>query len=197
MSTKKELQKIFEEIKADPENAKYTEQGIDPLYEITPEAKILIVGQAPGKRAQDTRIFWNDPSGDNLRQWMGVDRDTFYNSKKFAILPMDFYYPGKGRSGDLPPRKDFAAKWHKRLLQYAPKIELTLLVGSYATKHYLGLKSQTKLTDIVRDYKAYLPEYFPLVHPSPRNKIWQSKNPWFQAEVLPDLKERVHKILED
>lgn len=197
MSTKEELQKIFEEIKADPENAKYTEQGIDPLYEITPEAKILIVGQAPGKRAQDTRVFWNDPSGDNLRQWMGVDRDTFYNSKKFAILPMDFYYPGKGRSGDLPPRKDFAAKWHKHLLQYAPKIELTLLVGSYATKHYLGLKSQAKLTDIVRDYKAYLPEYFPLVHPSPRNKIWQSKNPWFQAEVLPDLKERVHKILED
>ena len=126
--------KIFEAIKNDPANKKYTQAGIDPLYVAPKEAKILIVGQAPGKRAQDTRLFWNDPSGDNLRAWMGVSREEFYQSKDFAILPMDFYFPGKGKSGDLPPRKDFAKKWHPLLLEQMPNIELTLLVGSYATK---------------------------------------------------------------
>lgn len=188
--------KIFEAIKNDPTNKKYTQAGIDPLYVAPKEAKILIVGQAPGKRAQDTRLFWNDPSGDNLRAWMGVSREEFYQSKDFAILPMDFYFPGKGKSGDLPPRKDFAKKWHPLLLEQMPNIELTLLVGSYATKHYLHLKSTARLTDVVRNYRAYLPEYFPLVHPSPRNKLWQSKNPWFVKEVLPELKRQVHLIID-
>lgn len=186
---------IFDAIKQDPQNKSYTEAGIDPLYVADKDAKILIVGQAPGKKAEQTRLFWNDPSGDNLRKWMNVSREQFYDHKNFAILPMDFYFPGKGKSGDLPPRKGFAKKWHPLLLEQLSNIELTLLVGSYATRYYLGLKSNAKLTDVVHNYQEYLPKYFPLVHPSPRNQIWQSKNPWFKEKVIPDLEKRVHEIL--
>lgn len=189
------FQTIFEEIKNDPMNKEYTEKGIDPLYYADEEAEILIVGQAPGRVAQDTQIVWNDKSGDRLRDWMGVTRDEFYHSGKISVLPMDFYFPGKGKSGDLPPRKGFAEKWHPRLLSAMPNLKLTLLVGSYATKHYLNLKSSAKLTDVVHNYQNYLPQYFPLVHPSPRNQLWMSRNPWFEAEVLPDLKHRIDEIL--
>ncbi|MBM6754383.1 MULTISPECIES: uracil-DNA glycosylase family protein [Lactobacillaceae] len=189
------LAEIINAIKADPENAKYTAQGIDPLFNCDPEATILIIGQAPGRIAQEKRIFWDDPSGDRLRDWMGIDRDQFYHSGKIAVVPMDFYFPGKGKSGDLPPRKDFAAKWHQPILKLMPKIQLTLLVGSYATKRYLHLKSSAKLTDIVKNYQAYQPEIFPLVHPSPRNQIWMKKNPWFVEQVLPDLKVAVQKAM--
>ena len=108
---------------------------------------------------------------------------------------MDFYFPGSGKSGDLPPRKGFAQKWHPRLLAAMPNIQLTILVGAYATKHYLNLKASTKLTTVVKNYQEYLPAYFPLVHPSPRNQIWLKKNPWFEAEVIPNLQARVRKIL--
>ena len=144
---------------------------------------------------EETGIVWNDRSGDRLRDWMGIDRDTFYESGKLAIVPMDFYFPGTGKSGDLPPRKDFADTWHPRLLELMPKLEMTILVGAYATRRYLGLKSSASLTDVVRDYKHYLPTYFPLVHPSPRNQMWMKKNPWFAADVLPDLKARVASLL--
>lgn len=186
---------IAEEIRKDPENASFTKRGIDPLFFAGPECRIMIVGQAPGRVAEESGIVWNDRSGDRLREWMGIDRDTFYNSGKLAIVPMDFYFPGTGKSGDLPPRKDFADKWHPRLLELMPDLKLTILVGSYATKRYLKLKSSASLTQVVKDYRDYLPEFFPLVHPSPRNQIWMKKNPWFDQTVIPDLRELVAQIM--
>lgn len=190
------LSKIFQAIKEDPQNTLYTVQGIDPLYAVHQEAKILIVGQAPGIRAQETRLFWNDPSGDRLREWLGISYEEFYSSSKLAILPMDFYFPGKGKSGDLPPRKGFAEKWHPLLIAEMPQLELIILIGSYAIPYYLNVPKQTRITDIVRNFEQYLPEYFPLVHPSPRNNIWLRKNPWFETEVLPELKIRVNHLLD-
>ena len=189
-------ERLVADIMADEQNASYTEQGIKPLFTVPKNARINIVGQAPGIRAQESGLYWNDPSGDNLRKWLGVDRETFYNSGLFAVVPMDYYFPGKGKSGDLAPRKGFADKWHKRTLALAPNIELHILVGSYAQRYYLHQKSSAKLTDTVKHYKDYLPEFFPLVHPSPRNNIWQRKNPWFEEEVIPDLQKRVKAILE-
>ena len=186
---------IAEEIQKDPENASFTKRGIDPLFFAGPDCRIMIVGQAPGRVAEESGIVWNDRSGDRLRDWMGIDRDTFYNSGKLAIVPMDFYFPGTGKSGDLPPRKDFADKWHPRLLELMPDLKLTILVGSYATKRYLKLKSSASLTQVVKDYRDYLPEFFPLVHPSPRNQIWMKKNPWFDQTVIPDLQELVAQIM--
>lgn len=190
------LEQLVADIMADEQNASYTEQGIKPLFTVPKTARINIVGQAPGIRAQKSGLYWNDPSGDNLRKWLGVDRETFYNSGLFAVVPMDYYFPGKGKSGDLAPRKGFADKWHKRTQALAPNIELHILVGSYAQRYYLKQKSSAKLTDTVKHYKDYLPEFFPLVHPSPRNNIWQRKNPWFEEEVIPDLQKRVKAILE-
>ena len=189
------FKEIFEAIKADPQNKKYTKEGIEPLYSVHKEAKICIIGQAPGIRAQESRLFWNDPSGDRLRDWLGIDRTTFYESNKISILPLDFYFPGKGKSGDLPPRAGFAQKWHKALLEEMPEIELFILVGSFALKYYLNLKSSAKTTEVIRDFEAYLPKYFPLVHPSPRNNIWLAKNPWFEPELLPELKKRIAQLM--
>ncbi|WP_081165146.1 uracil-DNA glycosylase family protein [Lactococcus garvieae] len=189
------LSEIFQAIKDDPQNESYTAKGIDPLYSVHKEAKILIVGQAPGLRAQESRLFWNDPSGERLRDWMGISYEEFYSSKKLAILPMDFYFPGKGKSGDLPPRKGFAEKWHKLLIEEMPELELILLIGSYAIPYYLDLPKNIRTTDIIHDFRKYLPRYFPLVHPSPRNNIWLRKNPWFELEVIPELKMRVKKLL--
>ena len=189
------FKEIFEAIKADPQNKEYIKEGIEPLYSVHKEAKICIIGQAPGIRAQESRLFWNDPSGDRLRDWLGIDRTTFYESNKISILPLDFYFPGKGKSGDLPPRAGFAQKWHKELLEEMPEIELFILVGSYAIKYYLNLKSSAKTTEVIRDFEAYLPKYFPLVHPSPRNTIWLAKNPWFEPELLPELKKRVAQLM--
>ncbi|MCT3098834.1 uracil-DNA glycosylase family protein [Lactococcus lactis] len=189
------FKEIFEAIKADPQNKKYTKDGIEPLYSVHKEAKICIIGQAPGIRAQESRLFWNDPSGDRLRDWLGIDRTTFYESNKISILPLDFYFPGKGKSGDLPPRAGFAQKWHKALLEEMPEIELFILVGSYAIKYYLNLKSSAKTTEVIHDFEAYLPKYFPLVHPSPRNNMWLAKNPWFEPELLPELKKRFAQLM--
>lgn len=186
---------IFNAIQEDPQNKKYTDQGIKPLYYAGPDARINIIGQAPGRIAQEKGVFWDDPSGDRLRDWLGVDRDQFYNSGKIAILPMDFYFPGKGKSGDLAPRRGFAKKWHPQLLKLMPNIQLTILIGAYATRKYLGLSYKDRLTDVVKNYQHYLPKYFPLVHPSPRNQIWMAKNPWFERYVLPDLKKRVEEIM--
>ncbi|MGY3765120.1 uracil-DNA glycosylase family protein [Vagococcus vulneris] len=189
------LKEIFNDIKDDPMNKDFTDRGIDPLYSADKNATIMIVGQAPGQKAEASRMYWNDQSGDRLRDWIGVSREKFYSTDKIAILPMDFYFPGMGKSGDLPPRKGFAEKWHPKLIEQMPNLELIILVGSYAVHHYLNLKTSVKLTDIVRDYNHYLPRYFPLVHPSPRNQIWMRKNPWFDTDVLPVLKEHVHKLM--
>ena len=189
------VQKIFDEIMADKENKEFSDAGIEPLFSAPQNAKVMIVGQAPGIKAQEAGKYWFDKSGDRLREWLGVDADTFYNSDIFAIIPMDFYYPGKGKSGDLPPRKDFAPKWHPRLLKELPNIELIILIGQYAQKYYLGDKEKKNLTETVKAYKEYLPKLLPLVHPSPRNLIWLKKNPWFEEEVVPMLQERIRGYL--
>ncbi len=185
------VEQIKKEIMADPQNAYFTKQGIEPLFSAPATARMVIVGQAPGRIAQERKRFWDDPSGDRLRSWLGVSRDEFYNSNKIAILPMDFYFPGKGKGGDLPPRDDFAAKWHPRLMQLMPDADLTILVGAYAVHYYLHLKKSARLTDIVKDYQKYLPDFFPLVHPSPRNQRWLRNNPWFMKNNVPDLQKMV------
>lgn len=190
-----ELADIRQAIIEDVANRDFTNKGIAPLFQAPSTAKILIIGQAPGLKTQEKGRLFDDASGENLRKWLGVDRQTFYESGHFAILPMDFYYPGKGKSGDLPPRKDFAPKWHPLILDQLPKLELTILVGNYAQTYYLE-KSQRNLTERVKRADDYLPTYFPLPHPSPRNNIWQAKNPWFQAEIIPYLQNILIKILE-
>ena len=191
----KDFLAIFNAIKADGANADYTKRGIDPLYSVGAGARIVVIGQAPGAVAEETRIPWNDKSGDRLRDWLGIDRATFYDPSAVALLPMDFYYPGKGKSGDLPPRRGFAEKWHPVLLGMMPQVRLTVLVGSYATRRYLELSSSAKLTDVVRNYADYLPRFFPLAHPSPRNQLWMSRNPWFETDVLPRLRSEVASAL--
>lgn len=186
---------IRQQIIADPMNESYTEQGIEPLFNAPISARIAIVGQAPGIRAQESQLFWNDPSGDRLRDWMGVSRDEFYESDLLAQLPMDFYFPGKGKSGDLPPRKGFAEKWHPKLLEEMADIELIILAGAYGQKYYLGKNRKKNLTETVRAYEEYLPDYFPLVHPSPLNVRWHKKNPWFEEVVIPVFRDRVQAIL--
>ncbi|HEM2904774.1 TPA: uracil-DNA glycosylase family protein [Streptococcus suis] len=190
-----ELVDIRQAIIEDVANREFTNKGIAPFFQAPSTAKILIIGQAPGLKTQEKGRLFDDASGDNLRKWLGVDRQTFYESGHFAILPMDFYYPGKGKSGDLPPRKDFAPKWHPLILDQLPELELTILVGNYAQTYYLE-KSQRNLTKRVKHADDYLPTYFPLPHPSPRNNIWQAKNPWFQAEIIPNLQNILMKILE-
>ncbi|CAM3307448.1 uracil-DNA glycosylase family protein [Kibdelosporangium persicum] len=187
------LKRIRRELMADPANAWATEQGFQPVYQAGPEARIVIIGQAPGWRAQQSGVPFDDPSGVRLREWLAVTDEQFYDPSLFAILPMDFYYPGKGTSGDLPPRKDFAPRWHPRILAGMPDIRLTLLVGAYAQKHYLKDRIKPSLTETVRSYQDYLPGVLPLVHPSPLNFRWQNKNPWFTAEVIPVLRTEVAK----
>ena len=189
-----DISQINQAIMADLQNQTYTAQGIAPLFAAPTTARINIVGQAPGLKAEQSRLYWNDLSGDRLREWLGVDRECFYHSGLFAIIPMDFYYPGKGKSGDLHPRKGFAEKWHPQILANLPNIELTILIGQYAQKYYLP-DNKLNVTETVRHYREFAPQFLPLVHPSPRNQIWQAKNPWFKQEVVPYLQQRVNAIL--
>jgi len=168
--------------------------GANPVLSMESSARILVIGQAPGTRVHATGIPWNDPSGDRLRQWMGVDRDTFYDAKRIAIMPMVFCYPGKGKSGDLPPRPECAPLWHERLLAQLPEIKLTLLIGNYAQQYYLDRRHKT-LTDRVAAWPQYLPDYLPLVHPSPRNTYWLQQNPWFEQDLVPELRKLIAGIL--
>ncbi len=186
---------IKQEIMADPMNDYYTRDGISPLFKASENAGIAIVGQAPGRKAEKSQLYWNDLSGDRLREWMGISREEFYGTDRIAHLPMDFYYPGKAKQGDLPPRKGFAEKWHPLLLEKMPNIETIILVGNHAQKYYLGNKMEKNLTETVRNYKNYLPKYLPLVHPSPLNIGWFKRNPWFESEVLLVLKEIVGNCL--
>lgn len=188
------ISKIVEELKADERNAEYTRRGIPPIFQLNKDAKILIIGQAPGRKVEESKIPFDDKSGEKLISWMGIDRKTFY-SDKIAILPMDFYYPGKGKTGDLPPRKFIAEEYHRELLDELTNVEMTLLIGKYSMDYYLKGKMKRNLTETVRSYEEYLPKYFPIVHPSPLNFRWQAKNPWFMEEVVPVLAERVTKIL--
>ena len=167
--------------------------GPNPVLRASASARLLIVGQAPGTRVHATGIPWNDPSGDRLRQWLQMEREQFYDESRIAIVPMGFCYPGRGKSGDLPPPPDCAPLWHERLLARMPDLQLILLVGSYAQAHYLG-RSRETLTQRVQRWADFGPRYFPLPHPSPRNIAWLQRNPWFEAQVIPALRQRVSAI---
>ncbi|MCW2521877.1 MAG: Uracil-DNA glycosylase superfamily [Frankiales bacterium] len=189
------LRRIRTEITNHPDNEWAAKLGYRPLYTADPEARVLVVGQAPGLRAQRSGVPWNDPSGATLRRWLGVDDATFYDSGSFALLPMDFFFPGKGAHGDLPPRRGLADKWHPPILGQLPRVELTILIGSYAQRHYLQQTSGARLTDTVAAWRDFMPTHFPLVHPSPLNFRWQARNPWFEAEVVPALRAAVDVAL--
>ena len=168
--------------------------GPRPIIQVAESAKILIIGQAPGAKVHASGIPFDDASGDRLRSWMGVDTSTFYDASKIAIMPMGFCYPGKGKSGDLPPRSECAPQWHSKILAELPNIKITLLVGQYAQKYYLKNRHNS-LTETVIHWHTLLPEFFPLPHPSPRNRIWMKKNPWFEKEAVPALRQLVSKAL--
>lgn len=188
------LQEMIDKLKADERNQDYTARGIGPIFQIHEKAKILIIGQAPGKKVEESGIPFHDKSGEKLMTWMGIDSDTFY-SQAISIMPMDFYYPGKAKTGDKAPRRFIAAEYHQALRQLMPEIEMTILIGNYAMKYYLKGRMERNLTETVRHYQDYLPDYFPIVHPSPLNFRWQAKNPWFEANVVPALQQRVYTLL--
>lgn len=158
-------------------------------------SKILIIGQAPGTKVHASGIPWDDASGNRLREWMDIDKELFYDSSKVAIVPMGFCYPGRGKSGDLPPRPECAPLWHDLLLNSMPQIELTLLIGTYAQQYYLKEKAYKTLTETVQHFDEFLPQYFPLPHPSPRNNIWLKRNSWFEDDLLPVFKNQIERLL--
>ncbi|WP_047247384.1 uracil-DNA glycosylase family protein [Maribacter thermophilus] len=169
--------------------------GPRPIIQASKTSKIVIIGQAPGIKVHDTGIPWNDASGKNLREWLNVSEKTFYDKAHFALIPIGFCFPGTGKSGDLPPRPECAPLWHKQLLESMTEIRLTILIGQYAQKYYLKNLKKRTLTETVKNYETYLPEYLPLPHPSPRNNIWQKKNSWFKEDILKILQEIVKETL--
>jgi len=166
-----------------------------PILIASPGARLLIVGQAPGRRVHETGIPWNDPSGDLLREWLGLTREAFYGDSRIAIVPTGLCYPGTVKGSDLPPRPECAPLWHPQLRAAMPDIRLTLLIGAYAQAYYLGERRGRTLADTVRAWRGFAPDYLPMPHPSPRNRGWLKRNPWFEAEVLPVLRERVGTLL--
>jgi uracil-DNA glycosylase len=170
--------------------------GPRPVLAASAEARLLIVSQAPGARVHATGIPWNDASGRRLRDWLQLDETTFYDEKRVAIVPMGFCYPGRAGSGDAPPRLECRATWHPRLLPLLRNVELTLSIGQYAQAYCLGARRKPSLSETVRAWREYLPTQLPLPHPSPRNVGWFKANPWFEAEVVPVLRERVHDLLD-
>jgi uracil-DNA glycosylase len=175
--------------------AAHLPHGTRPVIQIDKAARILIAGQAPGRKVHESGVLFDDKSGDRLREWMGVDADTFYDPKKIAILPMGFCYPGTGKSGDLPPRPECAPQWRESLLAQLPNIELTLVIGQYAQAYHLPDNPHANLTETVKAWKEFWPGTLPLPHPSPRNNIWLRKNPWFEKDVLTQLRRSVKKLL--
>jgi uracil-DNA glycosylase len=168
--------------------------GPRPVFLVGKGARLMIVGQAPGRRVHETGIPWNDPSGDQLRAWLRMDRAQFYDARRVAIVPTGLCYPGSGERGDLPPRPECAPLWQPRFRAALPGIRLTLLVGMHAQAYFLGRRRKKTLAQTVRAWREYLPEFFPLPHPSPRNRLWMKNNPWFVKEVLPALRRRVRAL---
>jgi len=195
MPQRETLAELLQRVRACMVCAAHLPYAPKPVLRARATARLMIVGQAPGRKVQETGIPWNDPSGDRLRDWLQLTREEFYDESRIAIIPAGFCYPGKGKSGDLPPRPECAPLWHPPLRSALPKIELTLLVGSYAQEYYLGKRRKESLSDTVRAYTEYLPEFFPLPHPSPRNRLWLRQRPWFDTEVLPALREQVSRVL--
>ncbi len=168
--------------------------GPRPVLRASATAKLLIVGQAPGTKVHASGKPWDDQSGKRLRQWLGMDSDLFYDETQVAIIAMGFCYPGKGKSGDLPPRPECARHWHAQLLAHLPRVQLTLLVGKYAQDYFLGNRAKATLTDTVAAWETYLPDYMPLPHPSPRNQFWLRRHPWFEEETVPVLQQQISAL---
>lgn len=189
------MRKLLLEIRSCAVCKKFLPYAPRPVIQADTQSEIIIIGQAPGQKVQSSGIPWDDQSGNELRRWLGVTKEQFYDERKFALVPMGFCYPGKGSSGDLPPRPECAPLWHVPLMKKMKNVKLIILIGQYAQKYYLGHKLKPTLTETVKQYKEYLPHFFPLVHPSPRNKIWQKKNGWFEADVVPELQEIVKGCL--
>jgi uracil-DNA glycosylase len=166
-----------------------------PIFLVGRGARLMIVGQAPGRRVHETGIPWNDPSGEVLRAWLGLDRDAFYDTSRIAIVPAGLCYPGTVDGVDLPPCRECAPRWQPRFRAALPGIELTLLIGTYALAYYLGPRRKESVAETVKAYREYLPEFFVLPHPSWRNKAWLKNNPWFERRVIPDLRRRVKASL--
>ncbi len=169
--------------------------GPRPVITAHPDAKVVIIGQAPGTKVHASGIPWDDASGKQLRKWLDLSLEEFYDETKIAIVPMGFCYPGKGKTGDLPPRPECAPQWHEILLEKMPKIELVILIGMYAQKYYLKSDARRTLTETVENFEEYLPTYFPLPHPSPRNRFWLTKNPWFEQSVVSELQKKIKHSL--
>lgn len=182
------LESLLRDIRACTLCNEHLPLGPRPVLRAASSAHLLIIGQAPGTKVHASGIPWNDASGERLRNWMGVDHDLFYDPARIAIMPMGFCYPGRGKGGDLPPRPECAPQWHARVRAHLPQVRLTLLIGQYAQAYYLPGPKQP-LEDTVRDWRRHLArEMFPLPHPSPRNTLWLKRRPWFEAEVLPELR---------
>lgn len=184
------LESLLAEARACQLCAGHLPHGCRPVLQAGGRAKLLIVGQAPGRAVHASGTPWLDASGRTLRTWLGMHEDEFYDPERVAIIPMGLCYPGAGKSGDLPPRIECAPRWHSTLLAALPEIKLTLLIGAYSQREYLPAGS-TRLTENVRAFRAHLPRYFPLPHPSPRNRPWLAANPWFEREALPELRRRI------
>jgi len=189
------VKNLLKEIKHCTICSRHLALGTRPVVSAHPDSKIAIIGQAPGTKVHNSGIPWDDASGKQLRKWLKISNEDFYDKTKFAIVPMGFCYPGKGKTGDLPPRPECAPKWHESLFNLMPSLELVLLIGMYAQKYYLKGNTKKTLTETVANYTEYLPKYFVLPHPSPRNRFWLTKNPWFEEEVVSTLKNKVAKII--
>jgi uracil-DNA glycosylase len=189
------LQRLLEDVRACRLCEPHLPLGPRPILRAAASARLLIVGQAPGTRVHETGIPWNDPSGELLREWLAVDRDTFYDESRIAIIPTGLCYPGRKGSGDAPPRPECAPRWHPPLLAALPRVELILLVGQYAQAYYLAGRRGATLAGTVRAWRDYGPKFLPLPHPSPRNRLWLKRNAWFEADVVPHLRERVAALL--
>lgn len=170
------------------------QDGVRPVVQVHPRARVLVAGQAPGRKVHASGVPFDDASGDRLRDWMGVDRPTFYDARRIAILPMGFCFPGTGKAGDLPPRAECAPAWRAQVLRHLEHLELTLVIGRYALDYHLSARGDS-VTDRVRRWREHWPRVVPLPHPSPRNNLWLRRNPWFEQELIPELRSRVGKLL--
>lgn len=193
---KNELAPLLTEIKGCTLCAKHLPLGPRPVLHAHQNNRLIIIGQAPGTKVHASGIPWDDASGKELRRWLNVTSEQFYHPEKVGIIPMGFCYPGKGKSGDLPPRPECATTWHQQLTTKLPHVELTLLIGTYAQQYYLGSKAKKNLTETVYHFEDYLPQFIPLPHPSPRNRFWMKKNPWFEESIVPYLQKRIPTFFE-
>ena len=191
----RQLDRLLAEIRACRVCEAHLPLGPNPVLQAGAGARLLVAGQAPGRRVHASGVPWQDASGDRLRQWLGIDAATFYDRQRVALVPMGFCYPGKAGSGDAPPRPECRATWHPRLLPLLPRVELTIVIGQYAQAYFLGARRRPSLTATMQAWREYLPGCLPLPHPSPRNVAWFKANPWFEGEVLPELRERVARLL--